>query len=140
MVGAIVQGAAAIGGGVLGAVGEAQQGKADRKSMRRQRRHLRRTRDISLDRFDTQSESFLSQQQQQYGISGVDLEGSPLLVAAESEQNLAQDRSMMEMDFNAQIKDLSKAIKQSRKNQRLGVASSILGGVGGAGGAVAGII
>ena len=158
MAAALALGAASAGlslaSGIIGGIGASKQGKAQRSAMKSQRRHLKKQMGqtsemygMKLDQFDTQAGSFLSSQRQQFGLSGVDLEGSPLLVAAESEQNLATDRSMIELerdtalsDLQQQRKDLKKGIKTNRQSTRFNVAGSILGGMNQGAGTLAGFL
>lgn len=136
--GAAIKGA----GSILGGIGASRGRQAQRSQMKMQEKSLRRqigqTRDMydtKLGQFDTMGESLMSTQQQRIGLSGVSTEGSPLLVQAETEENLAQDRSMIEQQRDIEIegltremKSLRKARKQSKSMRGLNRASSILSG------------
>lgn len=150
---ALIGGALSIGGSILGGIGGARGRSAERDQFKRQQKSLRRqigqTREMfgmKLDQFDQQAGSFLSTQQQRIGLSGVSTEGSPLLVQAEAQENLAQDRSMLELKRDMQVgqlrdemKGVKRARKTSRRSEPWAIGASVFGGASSALGTASGL-
>jgi hypothetical protein len=143
---AVAIGGAALsgGGGILSAIGGNKRARAERGAMRSQMNFLDEQRGqidemfgMKLDQFDQQGESFLSTQNKNIGLSGVSMEGSPLLAMAESEQNLAQDREMIDRErqmtlagIDQERDQLRRGIRSNKKASGWNMAASILGGAG----------
>jgi hypothetical protein len=141
---AVIGGAASGIGNIIGAFGANKRAKAERGAMKSQMKFLGNQRQqvdemfgMKLDQFDQQGESFLSSQQKNLGLSGVSMEGSPLLAMAQSEQNLAQDREMIERErtmelagIDQEVDQLRRGKKANKKASRWNMASSLLGAAG----------
>lgn len=149
---AIVGGSIMAASGGLGAIGNFMGGRSQRRAMNSQLNFLGEQRQqmdemfgMKLDQFDQQGETFLSSQEQQIGLSGVSMEGSPLLAMMESEKNIAQDRDMLEREramtlagIDQEMDQIRRGRNASRQASNWGLASNITGAVGNVFGAIQG--
>lgn len=120
---AAIAAGAFVASGIASAFGGAKQAKANRRAIKYERRALKREAQnvlkVSQDeaaRFQDQGEAFQGTQKQQLGMSGVDLEGSPLMVLNETAANLEKDRQRIidQGEYDAQtLMNKRKALKKA---------------------------